>query len=189
MNANIFEAFLNGDPLGFNLIYFTYQYPLKEFARKLLGRDDLAEDAMAEALGLLWERRGSFESAIHIQRFLYLVVLNYCRTERRILRRWFSGLPARWDEIDPDASELAALNELNAHNQWILEKMRDQLAQLPEQRAQDFREYYFHSKSFKAIAGDRRVALDTVRMNVQLAMKEIRKYLETNRYPGYVKKS
>lgn len=185
---NIFEAFLRGEPQGFNLIYFTYQYPLKEFARKLVDRDDAAEDAVAEAFSLLWEKRDRLQSDIHIQRFLYLVVRRYCKAERRS-RRLFSRLPAGWEVADPEASELADLRELHAHNQWIVDKIHDQLTELPEQRADDFYEYYFHLKSIKDIARDRGVDAGTVRMNVQLAMKEIRKYLETNKYHGLSKKS
>lgn len=186
---NIFEAFLRGELQGFNLIYLTYQYPLREFARKLVRRQDLADDAVSEAFALLLEKIGSFESDIHIQRFLYLVVKYYCRTESRLIRRLTTKLPAAWDAVDPDASELAFLKELNAHNQWIIDKIRDQLEELPEQRRADFHEYFFSLKSFKDIARERGVAVDTVRVNVLLAIKEIQKYLETNRYPGYSKKS
>ena len=188
-SINIFEAFLRGEPQGFNLIYLTYQHPLKEFARKRVRREDLADDAVSEAFVLLLEKIGSFKSDIHIQRFLYLVVKYYCRTESRLLRRLVSKLPATWDAVDPDASELTALKELNAHNQWIIDKILDQLEELPEQRRADFHEYFFNLKSFKDIARERKVAVDTVRVYVLLATKEIQKYLETNRYPGYSKKS
>lgn len=186
--TNIFEAFLRGEPRGFKLIYFTYQYPLKEFARRLVqGREDAADDAVSDAFTLLWEWRGTLQSDIHIQRFLYLVVRRNCKKERSILERWFNKLPPQWDKIDP--LEWADLKELNAHNQWIVEKIRLQLAELPEQQAEDFYEYYFNCKRIKDIARERGAAAGTVRTNVQQAMKKIREYLQTNKYPGYSKKS
>jgi len=188
-SINIFESFLRGEPRGFNLIYLTYQHPLREFARKQVRREDLADDAVSEAFVLLLEKISSFKSDIHIQRFLYLVVKYYCRTERRLMRRLITKLPAGWDTVDPEASELAVLKELNAHNQWIIDKMRDRLDELPEQRRADFHAYFFNLKNFKDIARERGVAVDTVRVNVLLATKEIQKYLETNHYPGYSKKS
>lgn len=188
--TNIFEAFLRGEPKAFNSIYFTYQYPLTELARRLLhGREDPTADVVSDAFRLLLEKRTSFKSAIHIQRLLYLVVRRNCKRERWIQRQWFTRLPAGWDKIDPDASEQAILNEFDAHNQWLMDKLLAQLTELPEQRADDLREYYFNYKSFKDITQDRGVEEGSVRRNVELAMDEIQKYLQTNRYPGYSKKS
>ena len=67
---NIYEAFLRGEPLGFNLIYLTCQDPLVNFAMRLVGRKDAAEDAVSDALALLWKKRGTFKSELHIKRFL-----------------------------------------------------------------------------------------------------------------------
>ena len=189
MTINVFDAFLRGDPQGFNLIYFTYRYPLMRFALALTDRIDVAEDAVSEAFRLLWERRGTFQSDLHIKRFLYKVTLNVCRTERRLLRRWFGLLPRSWDAIDPTTPELIAIKEMDAHNQWIINKIQEQLQHLPKQRAQDFHAYFFEQEKFKDIAYNRGVDDGVVRTNVALATKQIQNYLRDNAYPGLSKKS
>jgi len=188
MSIDIFEAFLRGDPDGFRPIYFTYQYPLFRFAMTMTPRIDVAEDAVTEAFTLLWEKRHIFQSGLHIRRFLYLVVLNICRTQRRLGRR-FNLLPKGWDTVDPDASELIAIRELAAHNQWIINKIYEHLKHLPKQRSQDFHAHIFELKSYKQIARERGANAGTVRMNVELATKEIRNYLKANAYPGISKNS
>lgn len=186
---NIFEGFLSGDPRGFNLIYLVCQEPLINFALCLVTRRDAAEDAVSDAFALLWQKRGTFESELHIKRFLRKVILNKCRTERRTLVRWFTSRTEYMETTDPDASESNFLKELTAHNQWIVDKIAVQMQQLPEQRRQDFQAYFFDLKSLEDIARTRQVALGTVRMNVALATKEIQKYLSDNAYPGFAKKS
>jgi RNA polymerase sigma-70 factor (ECF subfamily) len=186
---DIFETFRRDEELGFNLIYLGCREPLAKFAFKLTRRTDAAEDAASDAFLLLWKRRRQFESYIHIKRFLYLTVRKRCRTERRKLRKWFGILPSNWDQIDPDASELAFLKELNAHNQWIVNKIVLHLEDLPDQRAQDLQAFVFDLKSYNDIARERRVAAGTVRQNVLLAVKDLEKYLGDNAYPGFPKKS
>lgn len=188
-NFNNYEAFLRGDPLGFNLIYLTCRYPLIRFAESLVPRRDAAEDAVSDAFELLWKRRGTFESELHIKRFIYRVVINNCRTERRVLGRWFTKRTEKMEGIDIDALESKFLKELDSHNQWIVDKICIYLEQLPKQRREDFIDFIFNAKSYEDIARERGVVAGTVRVNVILIIKEIQNYLEDNDYPGYSKKS
>lgn len=182
---DFFEVLRRDETLGFNLIYQACRDPLAKFAFKLARRSDVAEDAVSDAFARFWKKRRHFKSYLHIKRFLYLDVKKRCEREQQKLRKWYIRLPERWDAIDPDAAELVVLNELDASNQWLAEKIRKELNNLPEQRAQDFLAFTFDLKSYKDIARERGVAVSTVRMNVQLASKEIHKYLKDNKYSGY----
>jgi len=145
----------------------------------------VAEDAVSDAFARVWKKRHQFKSYLHIKRFLYQDVKKRCEREQHKLRKWYIRLPERWDTIDPDAAESAVLDEFDASNQWFAEKIRKELKNLPQQRAQDFLAFAFDLKSYKDIARERGVAASTVRMNVQLASKEIHKYLKDNKYSGH----
>lgn len=181
---DIFEVFRRDEVLGFNLIFQSCRDPLAKYAFKLTRRTDVAEDVASDALALFWKKRHRFESYLHIKRFLYQEVKKRCEREQRKLRKWYIQLPDRWETRDPDAAESAVLDELDAYNQWFAEKIRKELKNLPDQRAQDFLAFTFGLKSYKEIALERDVAESTVRMNVALVIKEIRKYLKDNKYSG-----
>jgi RNA polymerase sigma factor (sigma-70 family) len=177
-NIDIYSEFLRGERTGINSIWLAYWNPLVKHGLKYVSRKDVVEDAVSEAFYLLLQKIDEFKTKEHILGFLYVTVRNICCKERKRLQR-FSDLPKEAeDRSDSSPSELMDLREFDIHIQWIEQKIRVKLEELPQQRRHDFYAHFFESKSFEEIALKRGVSAATVRQNITHAVKEIRKYLK-----------
>ncbi|HLZ88631.1 MAG TPA: sigma-70 family RNA polymerase sigma factor [Puia sp.] len=184
---DLFGQFLRGEPKGINSIVLAYRDPLISYGLKWVSRREDAVDAVMEAFAILQEKIGQFESEIHIKKFLHRTVKNKCLAAGREGKR-YATLPGNVENsADISASEMIDIRESDAYSQWIIQKVQARLEQLPQKRRQDFHAHFFDSKSFKDIAGERGVSVDTVRQNVEYAVKEIRQYLYEKGLPGLKK--
>jgi RNA polymerase sigma factor (sigma-70 family) len=186
-NINIYKEFLRGDPQGVNAISLVYWEPLILYGQKFLSRRDVVEDAVAETFAVLCSKAGTFNDETHIKKFLHSTVRNICWNEARKLRQ-LAQLPETADLVDPNASESIDIKESTVHSEWVLRVITTQLKKLPDQQRHDFHAHFFDLKSFEAIARERGVAVDTVRQNVNHALKALRKYLKDKGHTEYLKK-
>jgi RNA polymerase sigma-70 factor, ECF subfamily len=186
MADKLFEKFLRGEPGAIAGIVLAYFHPLTMYGLRWTRRQDVAEDAAMKALALLQEKASEFKDEIHIKKFLHKTVKNICLAATRVITRT-TGLSENIP--DSDAAQSRYIRESDLYSQWVIKKIKKGLQQLPKKRRHDFYAYFFESKSFKDIAAERGTSTDTVRQNVNYAIKQIQKYLKDKGYPGSFEKS
>ena len=186
-NIEIYKEFLRGNPQGINAIHLVNWEPLIQYGLKYLSRRDAVEDAVAEAFVLLYLNVGTFNDEIHIKKFLYNTVRKKCWNEARVLRR-SAPLADTENVIDTQALESLDIQESIIYNQLITQAIVARLDQLPQQRRDDTRAHYIDSKSYEIIARERGVSVDTVRQNIDHALKALRKQSKAGGLTGFLKK-
>jgi len=190
IKINIFKPFLDGEYyLGFELIYRVCRGPLIRFAMFHLHNEHAANDAVAEAFRLLWQKKGDFQNELHIKRFLRRTVMNKCLTERRTQLKSFTIRTETMKMRDLAALELKLQAGLDAYSQLAVKEILVQMERLDEKQRLDFYAHIFESQSYQEIAEARGVTQSTVRTNVSLAKTFLQNFLEVNGYRGYSKNS
>lgn len=100
-----------GDEASFRALYRAYAPGLLLFARRLLGREDDAEDALQETWVRAVRRVGSFRWESSLRTWLCAILLNCCREARRNHRP--PPAASALDQLEsPPASGLAEVSHL-----------------------------------------------------------------------------
>lgn len=92
-----------GDEAAFEALFRRHHRALYGFARRLTGRDDMADEIAGEALDVLWRRAGAFRGEARVTTWLFGVVYRLALKARgRAARRAEDALEAD-DHVDPAA--------------------------------------------------------------------------------------
>ena len=179
--TEIYQQFLRGERAGVAVIFLTYKELLIRFGRRYTSRNDVVEDAIAEAFELLLREIGTFEDENHIHLWLHSVVKQKCLNEVRRLKR-LSTLPDEPEDQEEGAKlstqELIEIRGSAAYIQYITGVIYRRLQKLPRQMRLDFYAHYFQLKSIAEIAWRRKAEESTVRQNIAHATKKIQKLLK-----------
>ncbi len=176
-NTDNYQEFLRGNPEGIKPIYTINKKILSAYGRKFTSDKETINDAVSNAFVRLLGQIGTFKTPKHIQNYLYMAVREYLRKENKIAR-WTDSLQER-EENTADPFALEKIDDFDLDRLVALKeaKLRQKLEQLPRHRREDFRAYYYESKSIEQIARERRRSQDAVRRNIKLAAIILDKYL------------
>src|SRR5579871_5376350 len=75
---NWFSLFQKGNKNAFQKVFDLYYKAIVYFAIKIIQDEGYAEDFVSETFNKAWENRTKFETARHLENFLYLVTRNRC---------------------------------------------------------------------------------------------------------------
>lgn len=174
-----FKDFQDGDPRRMGaIIVLVYQPMLLRHARKFTVREDIAEEAVADAILIVLRNKSIFNSADHIRNYLFITVRNLCRSGNRPgqlidpFPEDGEGMDGTEDFSELDEIEAAVLQEL------LIKKIYQTLRELPEHQREDFTAHVLDNKSYEEIAEARGTSADAVRKNVKRAAEAIRKQVK-----------
>ena len=84
---NIIERLKQGDEATYIIVFRDYYVPLCNYARRYLGRKELAEDIVSETFFNIWNRRTSLDIKVSLKSYLFQAVcknsLNYLRKHKK----------------------------------------------------------------------------------------------------------
>ena len=178
MTDNIFKEFLRGDPNGIRPIYLICKGPLIVYGMRFIRREEVVADIVTDAILLLREHLGEFESDARIWQWLYTTVKHKCWNELRKLPP-LTHRPEEELPSDLDVTQSIDYKDYETFNRRIRQLISEELERLPRKRSHDFNAYYFDLKSIEQIAMERGVSKATVEDNVAHALKAIKKYLRS----------
>ena len=150
-------------------------------ARRVLGDRDAAEDAVHEAFAQLWERAATLEPAGRIDSLVMTMV--HRRAIDAVRRRrgarvplLDTGLLAQIDERAEAALDevVTAISEASLRS-----RLREVLAELPEEQRLVVRSVYFESLTLREVAERNEIPLGTVKSRLRLAMARLGSALRT----------
>lgn len=140
MDSAILEQAREGDAAAFAVIYETYSSAIHNYAYRLLGNQEQADDTTQETFIKAYQSISSLRNEAGLQAWLYRIASNLCLdTLRR--RKVVSWLPLREEHSREDSPtsgislEIAAPNADFAADYAEADEVHATLAQLPPQLA------------------------------------------------------
>lgn len=171
MRRDLVEAAGRGDHEAFEVLATSAGDRLYAIARLILRTEDLAEDAVQEALVRAWQQLPSLRDPDRFEAWLYRLVVNACADQGRQLRRWTQQVRA----LPLDASISDDTGSVADREQ--LERGFNRLK--PEQRAVVVLHYYsgFSAAEIARMLG---IAEGTARSRLYYAIEAMRAALEAD---------
>ena len=138
---------------------------LRRVATAIAGDSDLARDAVQEAFALAVRKRASFSGEGPLEAWLWRIVVNATRDQRRGARRTAAG---------PEAPPPRA----NGHHDATGDRVRAALALLPERQRLILFLHYYADLDYATIAGALEISPGTVGATLHSARASLRRLLE-----------
>jgi RNA polymerase sigma-70 factor, ECF subfamily len=137
-------------------------------ATRILGNESDAEDCVQEALILASRNADQFEGRSSPTSWLFRVVVNACRMQRRAERRERRGGGAVHVSVDELVATVPAADatfdpEQTAAANQLLAVVSDELDQIPEKDAKLFRRYMVEDLPLEKLARDSRLTRQAVK--------------------------
>lgn len=178
---NIIERLKQGDEATYIIVFRDYYVPLCNYARRYLGRKELAEDIVSETFFNIWNRRTSLDIKVSLKSYLFQAVcknsLNYLRKHKKeemledFLLKHNGEMEAFSNKINDTPSDFLMIKDLG-------EKIKQGIEQLPPQQKTTFKLKRYEGKKNKEIAEIMGLSVKTVEMHMAKAMLSLRNYLK-----------
>jgi len=178
-----FHLVRQGDKNAFRQAFELFYRPVVYFAAQIIRDDGYAEDIVSETFRKAWEARTRFESARHLENFLYLVTRNGCISFLRSDRSTHTT-EKEWTRL---ASE-----EQETHNPADLERVQTELISLVYEKLEKLpggdilRMAYLEGKSTKEIAKELNITENTVYITKSRSLKSLRSMLSKTEWMFFV---
>lgn len=176
-DSTLIAAVLAGQTEQFGEIARRYRGGLWRAAKSRLGRNDLADDAVQEALLCALKWLSSYDSRFSFRTWLWTILLNQCR------RALGKTAKRREQQDSEEAAGLAKLlgreacpheNALIQERAEVLERLLDRL---PESQADALRMRFFGDLKFQEIADVLECSLGTAKNRVRAGLLQLARWL------------
>jgi len=162
-------------------LFRKYYVPLCSYARRYVGRKDIAEEIVAETFFKIWENRSNIIISASVKAYLFQAVcnnsLNYLgklkhetRLEKYFQETTFENI-AFSEPLDETEEQSLLLTDIN-------QKIEEVVAQLPEQQKKAFRLKRFEGRKTKEVAEIMGLSVKTVEMHLAKATLNLRQKLK-----------
>jgi RNA polymerase sigma-70 factor, ECF subfamily len=179
--SQLIKKLRQGDEASYLFLFREYYIPLCIYARRYLGRKDLAEDIVSETFFNIWNRRHTLDIHSSLKSYLFQAVcknsLNYLRKLKKeeMLEDYMmkhsldiNGLENSTDYLPSDILFLKDLNE----------KVKQGVDRLPPQQQSTFKLKRYEGKKNKEIAEIMGISIKTVEMHLAKALLSLRIHLK-----------
>lgn len=169
--------------------FFLQHYVLLcSFARRYVGRVDVAEDIVSETFVKIWEKRNSLKITTSFKSYLYQSVMNnalmYLRKQKNEIRiddlTEFGN--ARERNLSFTVEDHAFIRKLEWEN--FYDQVLGAIEQLPPQQKQVFKLKRFEGKRNQDIAILLDISVKTVEMHLSKAMNKLRETFRDSNLPN-----
>lgn len=133
-DAGLIARALTGNDAAFAALMARHKGWVFRFIRSYVGgAGDDAWDVLQDTFFAAWLALARFDTALSFEAWLRRIALNKCRdrARRNVVRRFLVGMPAGEDEEPLDAPDTAPGIEQQLQSQQDLQRLQQQLAQLP----------------------------------------------------------
>lgn len=164
-----------GDLKIFDLVYKHYSERLYHFAFSILKNHDDAKEIVQETFLKLWNRRSDLRYDKSLKSYLFTISYNISvdmLRKRMKDKKYVDYLKTLHKGMEPEAQNLEQYNELTS-------EVRQAVKDLPEQRRLIFQLSREEGLSHAEIAGKLGITGKTVENQINLALKSIRKKLQS----------
>ncbi len=177
----LIDAALAGEREAFAHLVRRYQGPLLKVALSRLGRQQLAEEAVQEALLCAHKWLHTYDSRYSFRTWLWTILLNQCSRQGKREARHVNST-ATHSAADSVAAkgvcpERSPLEQLLAREDGRL--VHELLARLPEAQADALRLRFFGGLSFPEIAAAMEISESGAKHRVKVGLLTLARWLKT----------
>ena len=176
-DALIMRRVQAGDTEQFGVLIRRYRRALLRLAHSRLGDPEWAEDVVQEAFMAAFAGRASYDPSFCFRTWLWTILLNLCK--RHWKRRATRPAQQPWSELlragerclaEPTTETTGLTCVLQAEQ---VERVRELLAELPEEQADALRLRFFGELTFPEIAAAMNCCLNTAKSRVRYGLQRI----------------
>ncbi len=176
----LIEAAQAGEREAFAHLVRRYQGPLLKVALSRLGRQQLAEEAVQEALLCAHKWLHTYDSRYSFRTWLWTILLNQCsRQGKREARHANSAAQSEEGAAAGICPERSPLDQLLAREDGRL--VHELLARLPEAQADALRLRFFGGLSFPEIAAAMQISESGAKNRVKVGLLALAGWLKQDR--------
>ncbi|MGK9053236.1 sigma-70 family RNA polymerase sigma factor [Neorhizobium sp. CSC1952] len=161
------------DQMAFAMLFDHFAPRLKSWLVRRSMTPDEAEELVQEVMTVLWHRAHLYDPArSSLSTWLFRIARNRrIDAERRARHRREAHEPSFFATEAPGADALVESEERDA-------RVRDALAQIPDEQMELVRAAFFLGQTHSEIASSRGLPLGTVKSRIRLAFERLRRALE-----------
>jgi RNA polymerase sigma-70 factor (ECF subfamily) len=173
-NSNIiaFTHIANGNKLAFNTLFGEYYEELCEFAFRIIGSKELAEEIVADVFAHIWIKREELNITISLKAYLYKSTKNM--TISYIRKKKNNTIPL--DDILPFHESIAENPESNILKKERIVAYEKILSIIPNKSRIIFKMHRIDSLKYREIADILNISQKTVEKHMGKALKILRNY-------------
>ena len=176
----LLRRLIAGEMAAYETLFHRYYPTFCAFVRGMTKDTFVSEDITQNIFLKVWINRERLDEEKSIRNYLFVLakheVYNYLRTKNRTfppLREVVSGSDARGGEIASSHNETEETLDLHQTAELVESIVR----RMPDQRQLIFRLSRFEHRSNKEIARLLNLSVRTVDKHIELAVKELRRYI------------
>ena len=171
-DITLFNAIKEGDKPSFDRLFLKYYRPLCAYAGQFVTVDQ-GEEIVHILMLNLWEKRRSLQLTSSLNTYLFAAVRNKCFTIRTTAQRHnrileFIHRKLHDETEDPEYYDMDKLSR----------DIEEAMAKLPAAYRETFTMNRFEGKSYRQIAGELDVSIQTVAYRICQCLKILRKELK-----------
>ncbi len=172
-DQNIWGNVVNGDVDALRILHNKYYYQMWLWASKYTRNNAFAEELVSDCFIKLWERRHSILIEKSLKSYLYLMLRNQIVSQARKSKL---KLVIGFDNI-PDIPD-----ELTISNQEYYAALYRAIQKIPEQRRKILELAAFESFTYKEIAAQLDISVNTVKTQMGRAYQFLKEELDPNSF-------
>lgn len=170
------------DYKAFEVIFHHFYSPLCNFAIKIVGKPEVAEELVADAFFKIWKNRQNIHLTHTFSSYLYTSVKNHCLDylkKQNLIFKEISTVPSFSQEENPEKLLI---------QQELIEKIEKAIETLPDQCKTIFRLSRDRELKYQEIADLLHVSVKTVETQMGRALKYLRSALKNELFVlmGYI---
>jgi len=155
---------------GFVLLMERYKKPVYFHVRRLLDSHDDAQDVLQETFIQVYKYAGSFKGESKLFTWIYKIATNECI---RLLKK--SRVESQFNE----EYEGGDIEYSDSHNpEWIMKRLYDAIARLPEKQRLVFNLRYFDEMSYEDISEVLNTSVGALKTNYHYASEKIKEFIK-----------
>ena len=177
----LLRQLIRGDIAGYEVLFHKYYPTFFAFIKGMTKETAVAEDIAQNIFMKVWLNRERLDETKSIRNYLFVLakheIYNYFRTKNRTFTTLKEAITQA--ENKGGGESLPARNEIEEKLDLAetAEQVENIVGKMPPQRQQIFRMSRFEHMPSKEIAEQLHLSVRTVDKHLELALKELRKYL------------
>ncbi len=165
----------NGDELAFRILFHRYRNKLYRFSLRYVKSSAVAEDIVQDTFLKIWEQRQSLQPQLNFEAYLFRISRNQIFNEFK--KSTYQAAFEQFTLQNASDNQQTEWEVLANDYQEVLQKA---LEQLPPQRKQIFQLSRLEGLSHEEIAQQLNLSKNTIKVQINKALKSIRESLEMN---------
>lgn len=173
LDNTILKAIIEGNKNSFEILFHKYYQELCHYGMGILGDSEKTEDVVQDAFVYLWENRQKINITTSVKSYLYQSVRNGALKIIRTLALEQRHMPRLTEFI-----EYLEKSEFSEDELIKLQKIEQAIDELPLQCKNVFLMSCMDKKSYKQIADELEISLNTVKTHISKAYRIIREKVQ-----------